>query len=186
MQVSIDQMKQISDKAKSTWDKFRKERDFHKTHHEHNVAAHATHTAAALGCTGAAGTTTITVAGLRMAELRRLLCCGLEMLDSVRAATPAWSSALTSLGTLEQLLREAIANTHEAEGRTSADAAALSDHVSDQVSDRGHRRHAIVEDKPTEALASATTAVLRPSALRGEGEGASEGVLASGYDEEGE
>ena len=29
-QVSIDQMKQISDKAKSTWDKFRKERGFHK------------------------------------------------------------------------------------------------------------------------------------------------------------
>ena len=36
MQVSIDQMKQISDKAKSTWDKFRKERDFHKMHH--NIA----------------------------------------------------------------------------------------------------------------------------------------------------
>ena len=37
MQVSIDQMKQISDKAKSTWDKFRKERDFHKMHHKRVV-----------------------------------------------------------------------------------------------------------------------------------------------------
>ena len=30
-------MKQISDKAKSTWDKFRKERDFHKMHHKRVV-----------------------------------------------------------------------------------------------------------------------------------------------------
>ena len=37
MQVSIDQMKEISDKAKGTWDKFRKERDFHKMHHKRVV-----------------------------------------------------------------------------------------------------------------------------------------------------
>ena len=70
------------------------------------------------------------------------------------------------------MLREAIANTQEAEGRTSAEAAALS-------------AHAIVEDKPAEALASASTATLPPSAPRREGEGASEGALASGYGEEG-
>ena len=43
MQVSIDQMKQISDKAKSTWDKFRKERDFHKMHHKRVVQVAGQH-----------------------------------------------------------------------------------------------------------------------------------------------
>jgi hypothetical protein len=37
MQSEIDKMQAVSDAAKSTWDKFRKERDFHRMHHKRVV-----------------------------------------------------------------------------------------------------------------------------------------------------
>eukprot|EP00965_Chrysotila_dentata_P045011 1495055-Pleurochrysis_carterae.AAC.1 len=37
MQVEIEKMQEVSTSAKSTWDKFRKERDFHKMHHKRVV-----------------------------------------------------------------------------------------------------------------------------------------------------
>jgi len=37
MQVEITKMEEVSTAAKSTWDKFRKERDFHKMHHKRVV-----------------------------------------------------------------------------------------------------------------------------------------------------
>mgnify|MGYP003688318567 FL=1 len=33
MQSEIDSMQDLANAAKSTWDKFRKERDFHRLHH---------------------------------------------------------------------------------------------------------------------------------------------------------
>ena len=37
LQVQVEEMKDVAEKAKSTWDKFRKERDFHRMHHRRVV-----------------------------------------------------------------------------------------------------------------------------------------------------
>merc|ERR1719230_1072645 len=37
MQAEIARMEEVANKAKSTWDRFRKERDFHKMHHKRVV-----------------------------------------------------------------------------------------------------------------------------------------------------
>ena len=37
MQVEMNRQQEVANKAKSTWDRFRKERDFHKMHHKRVV-----------------------------------------------------------------------------------------------------------------------------------------------------
>lgn len=38
--LQVEKMQEIANKAQSTWDKFRRERDFHRMHHKRVVQVH--------------------------------------------------------------------------------------------------------------------------------------------------